>query len=254
MQHMPDKEFDNLFRDRFKDAEIEPSANLWANIEQQLAPKRKRSIPVYWMAAATIAVAFTAMLAFQKTEKIQLHLDETTAKVNTPNVEETQDFAVTRTTEPTFPVSETVVNKNRLVAAQVKTPSVKAVLVAKTEENQKNIQTAMQPEVSDYRLAIKQAEVKPLDVLAVKEALVESPTMTAALVENPKFESGIITETESSTERKGIRNVGDLVNFVVDKVDKREKKFLKFNTDDDDNSSIIGINIGFLKFNSKKHK
>jgi hypothetical protein len=32
MQHMPDKDFDNLFRDKFMDAEIEPSANLWARI------------------------------------------------------------------------------------------------------------------------------------------------------------------------------------------------------------------------------
>ena len=52
-------------------------------------------------------------------------------------------------------------------------------------------------------------------------------------------------------ERKGIRNVGDLVNFVVDKVDKRDKKLLHFNTDEDDNSSLVGINIGFLKLNKK---
>ncbi|KQC02473.1 hypothetical protein [Pedobacter sp. Hv1] len=251
---MPDKEFDNLFRDRFKDAEITPSANLWANIEQQLAPKRKRTFPIYWMAAATIAVAFTAMLAFQKTEKIQLRLDQVTAKVPAVNTQETQDITVTRTDESASPVNETVVNKNSLAAVQVKTPSVKAVLVAKTEDDQKNIEMAMQPNVNNNRLAIKQAEVKPLDVLPVKEVLVENPTVIAAVAEKPKFESGQITETESSTERKGIRNVGDLVNFVVDKVDKREKKFLKFSTDDDDNSSIIGINIGFLKLNSKKHK
>lgn len=249
MQHMPDKEFDNLFRDRFKDAEIEPSANLWANIEQQLAPKRKRSIPIYWMAAATVAIAFTAILAFQKTEKIQLHLDQATAKVNAP-VQETQDI---KTTEPSIVVSEAVVNKSRSLAA-VNSTSVKAVLAKQQVDLQKNMQVAMQPNVNDARLPIKQADVRPLDVLPVKETILESPTVTATLVEKPRFESTVITETENSTERKGIRNVGDLVNFVVDKVDKRDKKFLKFNTDDDDNSSIIGINIGFIKLNSKKHK
>ena len=50
MQHMPDKEFDQLFRDKFNDAEIEPSANLWASIDQKLEPKRKRTFPIYWMA------------------------------------------------------------------------------------------------------------------------------------------------------------------------------------------------------------
>ena len=252
MQHMPDKEFDNLFRDRFKDAEIEPSANLWANIEQQLAPKRKRSIPIYWMAAASVVVAFSAILAFQKTEKIQLHLDQTTAKVNVP-VQETQDITAVKATEPSVAVSDAVVTKSRSLAA-VNSTSVKAVLAKQEIDFQKNVQVAMQPNVSDARLPIKQADVRPLDVLPVKETILESPTVTATLVEKPKFESTVITETESSTERKGIRNVGDLVNFVVDKVDKRDKKFLKFNTDDDDNSSIIGINIGFIKLNSKKHK
>ena len=49
MQQMQDKEFDKLFKDRFEDAEIEPSANLWANIEHELAPKKKRVFPIYWM-------------------------------------------------------------------------------------------------------------------------------------------------------------------------------------------------------------
>ena len=81
MQHMPDKEFDQLFRDKFNDAEIAPSANLWANIEQQLEPKRKRTFPMYWMAAASIVVAITAMLVFQKTEKIQLRGTDAIADV-----------------------------------------------------------------------------------------------------------------------------------------------------------------------------
>ena len=72
MQHMPDKEFDKLFKDKFNDAKIEPSANLWANIQKELAPKRRRIVPIYWMAAASILIAVSAMLVFQKTEKIQI--------------------------------------------------------------------------------------------------------------------------------------------------------------------------------------
>ena len=47
--------------------------------------------------------------------------------------------------------------------------------------------------------------------------------------------------------------MGDLINFVVDKVDKREDKLIRFDTDDD-NSSLIGINIGMIRFSKKKHK
>ncbi|MBB2144058.1 hypothetical protein GM921_01045 [Pedobacter sp. LMG 31464] len=240
---MPDKEFDNLIRNKFEDAEIEPSANLWANIEQQLAPKRKRVIPIYWMAAASVLIAITALLVFQKTEKIQLHGDDTVATVVTP----TEQDAVIATTE--LPVATISVKENRL------SPSVKKVqLIDRTpsENNTKIIFASVQPNTTTDRLLIKAADVKPLDVVE-KEVPVENNAVVIAQVE-PQKEDQVITETENNSERKGIRNVGDLVNFVVDKVDKREKKFLKFSTDDDDNSSLIGINIGFLKLNSRKHK
>ena len=55
-------------------------------------------------------------------------------------------------------------------------------------------------------------------------------------------------------EHTKIRNVGDLINFVVEKVDKREQKFLQFKSDDDDNSSLVAINIGPFKLNARKHK
>jgi hypothetical protein len=57
-----------------------------------------------------------------------------------------------------------------------------------------------------------------------------------------------------NNERVRIRNAGDLVNFVVDKIDRREQKIVAFNTDDDDNSSLVALNIGPFRFNSKKHK
>lgn len=241
MQHMPDKEFDNLFRDKFKDAEIEPSANLWANIEQQLSPKPKRVIPIYWMAAASIAVAITAMLLTQKTEKIQLRANEQTASVVQPTID---------TTIPNANVEAPVVEATKYTPAVTKTKR-NDVIESAAENNLKNIQLAMQPNNETDRLPIKQQDVKPLDVLPIKEIAVENPIVIAQ-VETPKnTENNMISEIESSTEHKGIRNVGDLVNYVVDKVDKRDKKLLRFNTDDDDNSSLIGINIGFLKFNKK---
>jgi restriction endonuclease S subunit len=62
----------------------------------------------------------------------------------------------------------------------------------------------------------------------------------------------VVVRTEEKPN-KGIRNVGDLINFVVDKVDKREKKVIQFATDED-NSSIVALNIGFIKFNKKSDK
>lgn len=236
MQHMPDKDFDNLFRDKFIDAEIEPSANLWAKIEDQLEPKRKRVLPIYWMAAASVAVVFTAMLVFQKSDKIQLHPDEVIAAVANPvvkNVPSTVEEVVAEIKQPSF------------ASAKVNASRAKIVENAISENNQ----LAVQPNETIVHLPIKQADPKPIDVLPVTP--IENPIVIAQVAPQQKVDDNAIDEIDNTTMRKGIRNVGDLVNYVVDKVDKRDKKLVRFNTDDDDNSSIVGINIGFLKLNKK---
>ncbi len=244
MQHIPDKEFDNLFKDKFKDAEIEPSTNLWANIEKELAPKRKRTFPVYWMAAATIVVAFTAILVFQEKKVIKLHLDET-AKVKPTINDDTvvKPIVAPQTVEQASPMVAKTATVNRAVEEKVVTPKNKVI-----ENKSQNIQVVMQPSNTNEHLPIKQQDARPIDVIPVK-VVPDNPIVIAQATSTEKIDQNVITE--SSNERKGIRNVGDLVNFVVEKVDKRDKKLVRFNTDDDDNSSIIGINIGFLKFNKK---
>ena len=240
MQHMPDKEFDKLFKDKFNDAKIEPSANLWANIQKELAPKRRRIVPIYWMAAASILIAVSAMLVFQKTEKIQLSVEQKQAS-NTTTVEDVAES----TYVAEQPITETkVMISTKSFTAKVGTKEA-------VENKLENAQSAVQPIKETERLPIKQQEVMQLAIAPVKEKVVENPILIAQVIPKQDFDSNVISETDNMSERKGIRNVGDLVNFVVDKVDKRDKKLLKFNTDDDDNSSLVALNIGFLKFNKK---
>lgn len=241
MQHMPDKEFDQLFKDKFNEAEIEPSVNLWDNIEQQLTPQGKRTLPIYWMAAASIAIAITAMLVFQKKEIIQLRGTEITAVAEVPTQTNSADY--------TADVAEVVTKKQAKVAFVSANAEEKTGKVATLNVIEKNNEAPLQPNEQTVRLPIKAMDVKPLDVTPIKETAVENQIVIASAPVNNT--NNVITETEETTERRGIRNVGDIVNYVVDKVDKRDKKLVRFNTDDDDNSSIVGINIGFLKFNKK---
>lgn len=244
MPQMPYKEFDKLFRDQFADAEIEPSANLWADIEKKLEPKRKKVFPIYWMAAAAVVIAFTAMLLLQKEEKIKLHGKSDVIA----NVVENEPIDLPEV-EPNKSQSTT----ENVVAHKVlaNTKKTKIVLKQLVENNFKNFDVALQPSQPNNHLPIKQTEVKALEILPIEKPL-NNEVMIAQVEPQKDLTENVIGETET-TERKGIRNVGDLVNFVVNKVDKRENKLIKFNTDDDDNSSIIGINIGFVKLN-KKHR
>jgi hypothetical protein len=44
-----------------------------------------------------------------------------------------------------------------------------------------------------------------------------------------------------------IHNFGDLVNLVVDKLDKRQDKVVQFADDEDGDSHLTGVNLGIVK-------
>jgi hypothetical protein len=53
---------------------------------------------------------------------------------------------------------------------------------------------------------------------------------------------------KAPVKKHGIRTFGDLINVVVAKVDKRQDKVIHFSdSDDDEESNITGINLGFVK-------
>lgn len=254
MQHMQDKDFDNLFKDKFMDAEIEPSAHLWNNIKQELEPKRKRVFPIYWMAAACLLVAVTGLILTQEKRTLRLHgKTETLAKTVDVNTTVAEELQTSGNTAVKADYKEPVAKTNFHLVSNKK----------QSDEMIKNIQTDLQPKENIERLPIKPLDVMPYDVTKSETTVATANTgntspvneQMMAQVDHAKTPDTELTEEAESTQnKKGFRNVGDVVNYVIDKVDKREKKLIRFNTDDDDNSSIIGINIGFVKLNSKKNK
>lgn len=250
MQHMPDKDFDKLFKDSFMDAEIEPSSDLWGNIAEHLEPQKKRSFPILWMAAASITVVASVLLFSQNADKV--YLQGTSSKLA---------WAQTTNEVQITPVTNTPTNKTAIKATVAAHKISEKVLVktvanqlvnTKVNHNQENNFVTVQPSTQIAHLPIKKAEVKVLDVTPAEEEVPTHNTQEIVIASLPKSTTTDFNSDEDfNNNKKGIRNVGDLVNYVVDKVDKRDKKIIKFDTDDDDNSSIIGLNIGFLKLNKK---
>ncbi|SDL71122.1 hypothetical protein SAMN04487898_12342 [Pedobacter sp. ok626] len=228
---MKDKEMDQLFKDHFENAEIEPSAGLWISIEQQLGIKPvKRKFPLYWFAASAAVAIIVMSLLLTKEEKIQLHVNHSIV----PLVEKTAPISVLKKSGNQSP--------NRIAATIPGLKNKIALVKASDTTNLKKDLMVMQPIKEDVRLHDMVERLRPV---------VNSDTLLLA-----SNQSAVINEVVNESdqvEKRGIRNMGDLINFVVDKLDKREEKLLKFKTDDDD-SSLIAINIGFIKFNSKKHK
>jgi hypothetical protein len=232
MAHMEDKDFDQLFKDQFEGAEITPSANLWSNIEKELSPKKKVVLPAYWMAAAVVAIAIMVGLLMPKSEPIRLR----------------GSSDVVASTLKTDAVAPSKIEE-QVVSEEKQEESTPLVIAARLNENDvKKDFAAMQPIVeSSHPVNMEVQSTSAVSAQIAPETQANDVMM--ARVETPQ-QVAVSTE-EEQPEHKGIRNVGDIINLVVNKVDKRDKKLIQFNTDEDDNSSVVAINIGFLRFNKR---
>lgn len=237
MQNIQDKAFDQLFKERLENAEIQPSADLWGNISAGLQPAAKRRFPVYWMAAALALVVVGLSLLMPETEKVRLQAPAKLTVKQDDTVPATPSVVVVPEVEVT---AATSYKSTPLVIA----PRLKADIENKSDKQK------MQPERAADRLVNKQEEVVQEPVLLPKP--VNEIIIASANVDEDKQADATAAKADEAAG-KGIRNVGDLINFVVNKVDRREKKVIQFETDDD-NSSIIALNIGFIKFNRKSDK
>ncbi|RZK49179.1 MAG: hypothetical protein EOO99_07295 [Pedobacter sp.] len=260
---MSDKELDNLFKSKFEDAEFAPSEALWGKIEKQLEKPKKRTYPIFWMAAASVTLTVGSFFMLEKTDKMQLYAETQNVKrikEIVSNVEEPVKYnsspmqAPDEMDETTTKVTPVVLAKQSSTSATIdKTNAKRAGLtealnaeptmqIAKNE----NISNSVQPIENTRRLDNTNPEVINNN---------SRPTQLGLTDEQPnaiKTEFALAAHDADGEDRKVIKNVGDLVNFVVDKVDKRDQKFLKFSPDDDDSMRLVGINIGLLKWNKKK--
>jgi hypothetical protein len=242
---MRDKEFDQLFKDRFEDAEVQPSADIWGNIAEKLEPQRRRRLPVYWWSAAAVILV---------TVGIGLLKPKTGEKIRLQSKGEIAGAEVILKDTVSLPADQALISS---VAAEdqdtmnVSTPLVIAPRYDAADE--KNNLFAVQPNPVDSR-----PDTKKPEPVAIGNAEQKDKTMVADEVMIARADLPVNNDTEmateaSSQEHKGIRNVGDLVNFVVNKVDKRENKIVQFDTDDD-NSSLISLNLGIIKFSKRSNK
>lgn len=253
MQHIQDKEFDQRLRDQFENEEIQLSANSWSDLERVLHPQSKRgtSYRSRWLAAASVlllsslGVYLSSHTGDTVTSKERLALNNPVREEQTSVLEHNEQLNAEG-------IKENIPNK----PADRNVNSVTAVAVLKADSEKNNIEPELQavsltPEKDEIILS----SLQPSSEIArhVDNQALYKPEKLAVLQVRNELPLDGDNGIEDTEQQRGIRNVGDLVNYVVDKVDKRAEKILKFKTDDD-NSSLIAINIGMLKFNQKKQK
>ncbi|WP_207532770.1 hypothetical protein [Desertivirga arenae] len=243
---MSDKEFDKQFKDKFEGFEPEPSAFIWSDIDAELAASEKKPFPWFSVAAASMVAILTAGILFGP-EKQHMKLY---SKVKT----EKQDLSPKKTLAKNAPVYE-VAEIEPAIARPLKDLSVESGL-SKVKLNEKEFRTK-ELEETDNTIASSQLTSEesvrydqPVDITIPSRsdeafsAAAKSSTMLA-------FHS-LPDDTTSDRSRHKIRSVGDLVNFVVSKVDKRKNKIIEFSKDDE-GEEISGLNLGVLQYRTRNN-
>lgn len=239
MQHIQDKEFDQLFRDKFEAAEVQPSADLWDSIAGRLKPGHRPKLPVYWLAAAIILVVIGLVLIMPETEKIRLHGHVELTAESTPAV-------------VSKPLAATTPESSALISDHQSTPLILAPRLKPEAESEMALKAPQARQKNDRLIPVVPTKVLKNVVQPLMEpepAVITEPVLARSDEEEIKGGDA----PAEKTMHKGIRNVGDVINFVVNKIDRREKKIIQFDTDDD-NSSVIALNIGFIKLNKRSDK
>ncbi|WP_406823859.1 hypothetical protein [Pedobacter sp. KACC 23697] len=249
MQPIRDKDFDQLFKDAFADAEVTPSRDLWSNIESEITPKKKRIIPVYWLsAAAVLLIATIGIWLYQQqnnTGEDKKLANNTIQKIKPEVKEPTADDTAATVVENVEPVLRIRPKAVSVIAGTKVKKEVKPITLKEKRNNttapemlkQETIVAKVEEPKKDLRTKIEEAILQP------KEEVVTAVVATPVKTDEP------VNDNEQSN--RGIRNVGDVVNLIVNKMDKRKDKLIQFRTDDDD-SSLSSINIGPFKFGKKK--
>ena len=249
MQPIQDKDLDKLFKDRFENLEVQPSAGSWKKITDTMdKPLKKRKAYPFWMAAASVVLLATAaLLIYKPVEVIRLQGKANTqisSNVGDQLKNEPQDLNENNIgvkVSGLIDKEPSSLKANRL-SQKLKTRYVREIpSVVKPEKRTSKdlITNDILIAKNNEKVPVKRTEDKVL-------TKIYEPVYSAQIEER---DLEMVSAEEISRPR--IKSVGGLVNFVISRVDKREDKIIEFK-DGEEGSEISGINIGLLKFKNRK--
>jgi len=240
---MSDKEFDKQFRNKFEDFELEPSSSIWGKIDSELKVSEKKPFPWFTIAAASMAAIITVGIWFGPHKQPMKLYGK--AKVKEPAIKETIIPEVSSVDEDVKKVDLTLVQplafkpvKTRIKVKQADAEIAKDV-VAEEKRSQEEA-SLKEPELNNSLVAAN-SEVITVEPLSRRRTQTEN--LALQIVQED-------TTAEKSKHR--IKSVGDLVNFVVSKVDKRKNKIIEFSKDDE-GEEISGLNLGLLQYKTRNN-
>lgn len=259
MQTMSDKELDELFKKKFGTYEVQPSDAAWAAITAGLSTpnKQKRPFRIMLPVAASFLIILGAGWWFMRpSSTIKLRGKDTLTVAGIQPVPPQQALVKDSVKKESF--------IKKIAALKIKGRQQLASYKVQSEEaRMADAHVDLLPEelVPVQHAPARQADLhQSVQALALESAPSASAGRSASANSKPVIASatdettmqGGYTEPESQ-RLGGIKTVGDLVNFVVSKVDHRKDKLIEF-SDNDEGTLISGINLGVVKIRTKANR
>ena len=250
---MQDKEFDQLFRSKLNDLEIEPSKTVWQGVNTKLSDnKRKKIIPFLSIAASIIVLIGAGVLFIPKKTAVVKPSAKNRIAIAEPK--RVISLTVIKQQPVIVPKITLIATNNRVhlyhtSKNNLNASSVKQELTAKNElpasENDQQVLAA----VSSSKNEVKQ--VSAIDTstkLAVITPVLQNNTIAAVPDKQTETVPAVDKVTDAIAIKKHrIHGIGDLLNVVVAAVDKRKDKVIEFGDSDGDGASITAVNLGIIK-------
>ena len=253
MQPTSDKEFDKIFEDGLEDFTVTPSKELWPSIQARLDKRPVRqNRSGFWLAAASVVILITAGLYFfTPRQKIWLHKEGATVAAVKPEQ--------SSQAEKPAPVVNLKEDKTAILV-EAHTSRRTAVVKRTYSVIDKKKEPVTQTDLSQEKPAesiyqedniVIRAETGSIHTSSQQPAIAAMPVQKAIEESSVIFDSG--SQESGITVKPRIKSVGDLVNFVIAKVDQRDDKIIEM-SQNDEGTSISGINLGVLKIKAEKNK
>ncbi|WP_457132755.1 hypothetical protein [Mucilaginibacter sp. UYNi724] len=245
---MQDKEIDSLFRSKLDNFEVEPSAAVWGGITSQI-DKKKKPFGVYLSIAASLLILLGAGLCFVSNTKeiTKKPVQIAVAKNNKPA--KTIIQPVTVAPKLAGPQTEKVAVINTIASRKQKIKVVKeqptVIKQGQVIQTVPQLVQVVQKIDVPVKFVVPDMSVPFNDKIDLPD---NQPLKTNTLAAQAQDAPASKTLAAAPVKKHRIRNFGDLINAVVGKVDKRKDKLIEFSTTkDEDDSTLSGLNLGFIK-------
>ena len=241
---MQDKEFDDIFGAKLNNIEIEPSAQAWAGINAELnGGKRKKILVSILSIAASMVVLITAGLLFisQNGNTVIVKPAKNNLAHNAVNIPTVKPNVKAAAAPGIKTIKAENVNpaNGLLVIHQVKKMELAAKPTQKMASATGEI-AAIQPVGQPVLAAVSQ---RPADIIKPVVPDVATPLsvkqMVPADIPDSLSNPGLAIaqqgdKADASAKKRRVCSLGDLMNRVIEKVDKRKDKIIVFSDGDDD--------------------